>query len=528
MSLSAKDATRAQILVVEDSSVFREMQGLLLGQAGYAVSSHENPQAALEVAARQAFDLVVIDYELPEMNGQQFMHALRKLQPEIAVIFVSGSLTLDLAIQLSSQGVAGIFNKPANPKTLLEKINETLEQQAVRDTAARVGSASPLPTPRRGTTRAPFVAAPTSNIEPAADRLAYAPRFVLGASGRFRDFTHQLWKVRDFRAALWLQGEAGSPFELIAREMAEISIFRDGPIMVCPAKKFDPRNLIEVLAPSLLSHDAGTLVVTEVETFTAEQQKTLENLMTGRDVFLPFARRFRLVLSGTGALSDRVDDGSFGETLYYKITSLSITVPSLREMRGDIVTNARRILATYHEDGHEHSPLALAPDAATWIESHQWPGNYEELTRTITAAAETVHGSELTFDAINAVRSVEERSSEKPAPFAESLPFIEATDAPIGETRPPFPIQSDLAATPEPSRVQALASAPVSPAGRPAPAATSAGAVGRAPAGELFTRPTAPVQPLTAQSLFRPASSGYSFSQRLTESLANVDSCTMH
>src|SRR4051812_14482997 len=314
MTVPAKESKSAHVLVVEDSSVFREMQGLLLRQAGYAVSLHENPQTALTISAKEHFDLVVIDYELPNMNGEQFMHELRKIQPDIAVIFVSGSLTLELAIKLSSQGVAGIFNKPANPKTLLEKINETLARNAARDTAARVGSGSPVPPPRRNKTRSPFTRSPftrgSPTAEPTANRLAYAPRFVVGKSDRFREFTHRLWKVRDFRAVLLLHGEAGSPLELLARELAEISIFRDGPIMVCDAAKFEPRGLIEVLAPSLLSHDAGTLIVSGVETFTAAQQKTLENLMSGRDVFLPFARKFRLVLAATPALSERVDEGT--------------------------------------------------------------------------------------------------------------------------------------------------------------------------------------------------------------------------
>ena len=66
-------SARAHVLVVEDSSVFREMQGLLLRQAGYAVSGHGHPQTALAAARDQKFDLAIIDYELPEMNGHQFM-----------------------------------------------------------------------------------------------------------------------------------------------------------------------------------------------------------------------------------------------------------------------------------------------------------------------------------------------------------------------------------------------------------------------------------------------------------------------
>ena len=154
-------SARAHVLVVEDSSVFREMQGLLLRQAGYAVSGHEHPQTALAAARERKFELVIIDYELPEMNGQQFMHELRKITPDIAIIFVSGSLTLELAIQLSKQGVAGIFNKPANPKTLLEKINETLSRSGSRDASLPgKGSISPLPAARRGNSASPFGATP--------------------------------------------------------------------------------------------------------------------------------------------------------------------------------------------------------------------------------------------------------------------------------------------------------------------------------------------------------------------------------
>ncbi len=502
MSASGKENQRARILVVEDSSVFREMQGLLLGQAGYAVSSHENPQTALAVAAKEHFDLVVIDYELPEMNGHQFMHALRKLQPEIAVVFVSGALTLDLAIQLSSEGVAGIFNKPANPKTLLEKINETLARNGARDTAARVGSNSPLGSRRGGASSS----LASTTIEPAADRVAYAPRFLLGSSDRFREFTHRLWKVRDFRAVLLLQGEAGSAFEPLARELAEISIFRDGPIMACNAARFDSRTLIQVLAPSLLSHDAGTLVVTGVEAFTAEQQKTLENLITGRDVFLPFARRFRLVVAATPALSDRVDDGSFDDTLYYKISSLSLAVPSLREMSGDILANTRRILAAHHDDGHAESPLAVASDAAAWLEAQPWPGNYEELTRTILAAAEFVEGNELTLAALLGTDTTASNPSAL-SPLTQPEAVFEAGAELREETRPPFPIKSDLAAA-----------APLSVVANPR----------QATAGQLFSRAAAPARPLTAQSLFRAASSSYNFGQRLAETLATTEPCVTH
>ena len=496
MSEPGKDSARAHVLVVEDSSVFREMQQLLLRQAGYAVSGHENPHAALEAAAKQHFDLVVIDYELPHMNGEQLMHALRKIQPDIEVIFVSGTLTEELVVRLGTQRVSGIFHKPTNPKTLLEKIDETLARHAARDTAVRIGSGSPLD-PRGSKT--PVVVA---GAEPTADRLAYTPRFLLGASDPFREFTHRLWKVRDFRAVLLLQGEAGSPFELIARDLAAISIFRDGPVMVCDAARFEPRGLIEVLAPCLLSHDAGTLLVTGVEGFDAVQQKTLENLMTGRDVFLPFARRFRLVLAATSELSERVDDGTFGETLFYKASALTLSVPTLREMRGDIVPNAERILAARREAGHASSPLTLAADTAEWIRTQDWPGNFDELARAILNGARFEADTELTLGAISAGWNATENEPAVPATAVEAVALNGSATVEQEETRPPFPIASTIA--PE------AASAAIAPKTGPA----------RATAGQLFARkPAAPARPLTAKSLFRPASQAYSFAKRLEDSL---------
>lgn len=377
------ESPRAHILFVEDSTVFREMQSLLLEKAGFAVSAHETAQSALTAARTQPFELVVIDYELPDMNGHEFMHQLRAIRPEIAVVFVSGSLTLELAIQLSSEGVAGIFNKPANPKILLEKINETIFRNAARDTAVRGGSASPV-----GTPNAPAYVP----IEPSADQCAYTPQYVLGSGEVFREFTHRLWKVRDFRSVLLLQGEHGSPFELFGRELADISQFRQGPVMACSGTQFEPRTLIETLAPCLLSHDAGTLIVTGVESFSAAQQKTLENLVTGRDVFLPFARRFRLVLAATPELATRVENGEFGETLFYKISALSLTVPTLREMTGDIATNALQILAQLRTELNADTPATLTPEAAAMLEVQPWPRNYAELVEKLRAAVQSSGG----------------------------------------------------------------------------------------------------------------------------------------
>ncbi len=528
MSTAGTESPQAWILVVEDSSVYREMQGLLLRQAGYQVSGQECPQAALEVAEKQHFDLVIIDYELPEMNGQQFMYALRKIQPDVAVIFVSGSLTLELAIQLSGEGVAGIFNKPANPKTLLEKVNETLARNAARDTAARVGSNSPL----SGRSGSPATGVnPANSVEPSADQLAFIPRFLPGSSPALRDFTHRTWKVRDFRSVLLLQGEPGSPFESLGRDIVEISIFRDGPVMVCHAPEFDARHLIEVLAPSLLSHDAGTLIVAGIETFNTVQQTMLNNLISGRDIFLPFARRFRLVLATAGRLSDGVDHGTFDETLFYKISSLSLTVPGLRDLHEDLVEIGRQILAHQAGGDDQTTPLDFAPDAIEWLESDERCKNFLQFSNLVLGAAEHAAAGLITATALETVASSEKmpRREKAETPPRQERPPAGPSLAPVN-TRPPFPITSALAAsavaspTPAPPPQEQPRVEPVIAPAPAQPAATTT-AVAKAPAGQLFSRPAAvPVRTVAARSLFRPASASYQFTERLAECLALADS----
>lgn len=505
MSDAAKTfSPRAHVLVVEDSSVFREMQSLLLGQAGYAVSGHEHPQAALTAARQRKFDLVIIDYELPEMNGQQFMNELRKILPDIAIIFVSGSLTLELAIQLSRQGVAGIFNKPANPKTLLEKINETLSRTISRDAALPgKGSSAPLPAAHRGSSNLPFVPAPIGPIEPVAGEVAYPPRYFLGRCDAFCDFSHRLWKVRDFRAMLLLQGETGTPFELIARDLIAISIFRDGPVMVCDAEHFDTPHLIEILAPTLLSQDAGTLIVTGVELLTAAQQKVLQTLITSREVFLPFARRFRLVLAAAAHLSDLADTGKFDETLFYKISSLTVDVPALRELSGDILLHTRQLLDQHAKAKEGTRSPSLSTDAALWLEAQEWSGNYHELSCLLQHAVAKLSGPELDVAALEVAFetvAAEAQLARKPVPVARSRPQFA-----VEQTQPPFAMRA------------------VSPQAAPVVAALT---IAPPPSAIITATPApAPSRPssLSVPSIFHPSYSAYDFSKRLKESLAAAE-----
>ncbi len=393
---------------------------------------------------------------------------------------------------------AAIFNNPANPKNLIEKVNDTLYRHAPKEAAPPAkGSLSPLPAARRANSRSPFAATAPTPTEPSASELAYVPRHFLGQSEPFRELTHRLWRVRDFRAVLLLQGEAGSPFEPLARDLKEISIFHDGPFMECPAAEFATPRLLEALAPTLLAQDAGTLLVTGVETFTPEQQKILQALLASRDMFQPFARRFRVVLAATPNLADLADSGQFNETLFYKISTLTIAVPAMRELRPDILANVRQLLDGKAAAGQTAKPYSLTTAAANWLESQPWPGNYRQIGDVVLGAAGDF-GGEIDVPALEAALRAEESRLTPPAPVAPIVPRQTRTPFVAPPPPPSPPVSPVVSAT-------VIEAAPIAP--RPAPAP----AVGRA----------APA--LTARGLFRPEAKGYSFAQRLRDSLATAD-----
>jgi DNA-binding NtrC family response regulator len=271
--------------------------------------------------------------------------------------------------------------------------------------------------------------------------------------------------------------------------------------MVCDAAEFEIRHLIEVLAPTLLSQDAGTLLITGVELLTPAQQKILQTLMTSRDVFLPFARRFRLVLAAAAHLSDLADAGSFDETLFYKISSLSVDVPALRELRGDILLHARQLLDQHAAASQSAKSPALTTEAALWLEAQDWTGNYTQLSRTLQVAVAGVTAGEL--DVSDLESAVEAVFAEAGLANPPAAPVASHSRAPIAvdETLPPFAMRA--APAPVPVAVAAPAAVPLSAS---APAATK----------------PAPARPsgLSARSIFRPASGVYDFSRRLAESLA--------
>lgn len=219
--------------------------------------------------------------------------------------------------------------------------------------------------------------------------------------------------------------------------------------------------------------------------------------MTGRDVFLPFARRFRIVLAAAGNFSELADDGRFNDTLYYKISSLSLSLPPLRELREDIPANAKRLLAEHRVTLDAAAPFELAPDAATWLSTQNWPGNHAQLSSTLLVAAKATRGTVIDAAALESAYRVSVTPTAAPARAK-----ISASVAPIPVAAP----------------ATVVASAPVS-----APVPAAAMAAPKPAAAKSHVAEAASASSPNARSSFRPATASYNFAERLAASLAAAE-----
>lgn len=119
---------RGRILVIEEASVFREMQSLLLRGAGYDVVNCSDLASTREIVAKERLDAVVLNTSEPGADSAEFLTQIRQVRASLAVVFIAPAVTLELTRHLMHIGMTTVIQRPVNPYTLVEKVNEILNK----------------------------------------------------------------------------------------------------------------------------------------------------------------------------------------------------------------------------------------------------------------------------------------------------------------------------------------------------------------------------------------------------------------
>ena len=364
------------ILVVDDDQDSCDLLREIFCAEGWHVDTALTPSQAFDLAEKEKIDLVVSDVNL-EAN-QSGLDLLKDLRAQCPVILVTGFGTLDSAVEAAREGAWDFISKPFKVQEVVAIARRALEQDLKNGGAER---------------RAEPISAP------------YEQGGLLGRSPVMIGLYKEIARVAPTRSTILIVGESGTGKELVARSIHQHSTRSAGSFVAvnCGA-------LTETLLEAeLFGHvrgsftgavndrkglweeaSGGTLFLDEVgETSPAFQVKLLRALQEGEIRRVGSSRATQVdarILAATNRnLEQDVKDGKFREDLFYRLSVVTLRVPSLKERRTDIPLLAKRFLGMVL-DREGHKQLTLSEETIRTLVAYNWPGNVRELESAIEYA----------------------------------------------------------------------------------------------------------------------------------------------
>jgi DNA-binding NtrC family response regulator len=377
--------TRAiRVLVADDERNLRELIVRELARRGHDVEGAEDGEAALARLREGAWDVVVLDMRMPKKEGLEVLRELQAVPEHPQVIVMTGFQEVAAAVEAMKLGAYDYLTKPTKIEELDVVIRKAAEKgQLVRDNVA--------------------LRAHAPGGEPSGE--------ILTRSARMQEVLRIVDRVAPTDSAVLILGESGTGKELVARAIHERSA-RAARAFVpihCGAL---PREVFEselfghekgaftgaiAVKPGLVElADGGTLLLDEIGEMEPDSQvKLLRALETGTffRVGGTRARRVdvRLVAATNRDLAAAMKAGEFRQDLYYRINTITVQLPPLRDRREDVGLLAEHFVQANAAYGVKR--LGAAARAA--LEAYDWPGNVRELQHAIERAVILAKGEQL-------------------------------------------------------------------------------------------------------------------------------------
>jgi len=403
------------LLLVDDDDAFRGVMSEELKRLGYQVRTASSGKEALETLKDQGPEIVLLDLRLPDLSGLEVLPLLKEEQPSCEVIMLTGHGSIDSAIESVRLGAFDYLAKPCPLDELQIRIERALEHRAVHERASIL---------ERGLT-------PRDPGE-----------WFVGQSPAFRALLELTDKVADSDTTVLITGETGSGKEMVAKRLHARSPRRDRPFVVVECAALQE----ELLQSELFGHergaftgadrakaglfevaDGGTIFLDEIgEVSPSTQVKLLRVLDTSTFRHVGGTKEIRVdvrVVAATNRdLRAMVDEGRFREDLFYRLSTILLRVPPLRERHGDI-----RLLSDHFVkllSSRSSVKKRISPTALSLLEAHDWPGNVRELLHAVERALVVCEGSEIGPEHLPAAIRGGDRSTDYGS-FSGALPTLE-------------------------------------------------------------------------------------------------------
>jgi DNA-binding NtrC family response regulator len=372
-------ARQQRVLVVDDEGSITSALALVLGDAGYDVSTAGSVAEAGALLDKGApFDLVFTDLRLPDATGIDLLGRIKSAAPDTQVILMTAHGSLEVTIEAIKRGAYYYVEKPFTPDQVLMLAGRALQFVEISRENKALKRALSAEVEAFGITgRSPRMLQIIETIRTAAP--SDASVLIEGESGTGKELIAAALHAQSNRAAgPYIRINcAALPSELIESELFG---YRKGAFTGADR---DKRGLIEAAS-------GGTLLLDEIAEMPAHLQTKLLRVLQDRRLRRlgdeqEVAVDFRLICSTNRDTAQMIQEGTLRKDLFFRVSTIRVKVPPLRERPDDVAPLAERFLQTY-AGKYQKRLRAFSPAAFSLLARYDWPGNVRELESVVEHA----------------------------------------------------------------------------------------------------------------------------------------------
>ena len=367
----------ANILIVDDEQSYRQLLSLVFEGDGHKIRVGKNGREALELLKEEPAEIIISDVRMPDMNGIELLREARELMPDIGVILMTAFATVDNARDAFILGADDFIQKPFDVEELKLIVKKTLERQELIE---------------------------ENRAFKKAQREKGSVKNIVGTSDKMQAIFQMIETVAEVQSTVLVTGESGTGKELVARAIHDLSPRAEKPFISINCGAFtetlleselfgykkgaftgantDRKGLFEAA-------NNGTIFLDEIGEMTTSMQVKLLRVLQERKVRPVGSHEetsfdTRIIAATNRDLKAMTVDGSFREDLFYRISVIPMSLPSLRERSEDIPALAEHFIQKFcKQTGRE---VKISDKAMQMLEKYAWHGNVRELEHTIERA----------------------------------------------------------------------------------------------------------------------------------------------
>jgi DNA-binding NtrC family response regulator len=376
-----------RILIVDDEPVMTDSLRQNLMEEGYSVDTAATGAEAIELFDQGGHHLAICDLQLPDMDGLEVMRHLKDVRPTTEVIVVTGYGSVQRAVEATKAGAFYFVEKPFEFDELQPLVDKALERRELVTEATNMR--------RQLSSRSEYLS-------------------MIGASKQMQTIYETIESVAKSDANVLIAGESGTGKELIANAIHYNSLRAKKPFVKVNCAAL-PKELIEselfghtkgaftgahADKEGLVQHAAGgSMLLDEIAEMPVELQPKLLRVLQDRSYRKigsekTYAVDFRLITSTNRLPADAIREGLLRDDLFYRISTITIHVPPLRERSEDIQLLTEHFLRMYAQK-YERAITGISQAAYQRLFAHPWPGNVRELQNVIERAVLLAKGNKI-------------------------------------------------------------------------------------------------------------------------------------